>query len=91
MSDPISFAEAKWNRGGSNPASHSVRETLEVVLAKIDSGEIKAEHVIVILGTDPEDPEASGSNYFVGGPYKFHQQMGLIETVKLNIFGDARR
>lgn len=79
---PISLTAVRWERGDGNPASHPVREALEVALARIDSGEYKADHVIVCMGTtDPTDGSALPS-YTQAGDFNTFAQFGLLEAVK---------
>lgn len=84
---PISLAEARWDKGDNSPTTHSVREVLEVVLAKIDSGEVEADHVIVCLDLKDENPNAGRPAYYQGGTLRAFGQVGLLTACQHLLLG----
>lgn len=87
MAEPISLAERRWNNGDSRPGSYSVRECLEVVIAKLDSGEIQADHVIVAYGKATDGIADDG--FYQAGSLDPFAQIGLIERVKHVMMGSG--
>lgn len=80
MSEPISFAARRWEKGDGRPGSHSVREALEVALARIDSGELDAKHIIICVGLSDDEDGGSNCAYFQAGPFNHFAQMGLLDA-----------
>lgn len=76
MSEPVSLAERRWERGNGDPANHTLRDMLETVIAKLDSGELVAEHMIVMWGRN--DGIVGDDGYFQAGTFTAHAQIGLV-------------
>lgn len=55
MSDPASLTVRRWKRGDGSPSSYGPREALEVALARIDAGELAADHIIVCVAHGCDD------------------------------------
>jgi hypothetical protein len=80
MSEVVSLAAQRWGNGGDLPSTFSVRDCLEVVLSKIDSGEIDPQHVIICHGRTREDFNDTG--FFQAGSFNSYAQLGLLTHVR---------
>ena len=80
MSKPVSLARHRWDNGDGKPGSHSVRECLEVMLAKLNAGEIEADHVVIAHGRIREDG-AVNDGYMQAGKLDPYGQIGLLYRV----------
>jgi len=79
MADPISLAERRWDRGDGTPSSHSPRDVLEMVLAKIDSGALEVDHVVVIWARERDNVGDDG--YFQAGSFGPFAQVGVVHRI----------
>jgi hypothetical protein len=79
MSGPVSLAARRWDSGDGNPSSHSVRDVLEVAIAKLDAGEINPEHIIIAYGRIKEATNDTG--FMQAGTFNSYAQLGLLSSV----------
>jgi hypothetical protein len=78
MSAPINLASRRWDSGDGRPGSHSVRDMLEVALAKLESGELgTVDHAILVWGRETDGVGEDG--YFQAGSFNVFAQVGLLE------------
>lgn len=76
MSSPVSLAERRWEKGDHKPGSHTLRDMLETVIAKLDSGEVKADHMILVFGRETDG--VGDDSYFQAGSLGPYGQIGLM-------------
>lgn len=77
MSEPVSLAERRWDNGDGKPGSHTLRDMLETVLAKLNAGTLKADHMILLWGRENEGSGDDG--YFQAGTFGAYGQIGLMQ------------
>ncbi len=76
MTDPVSLSARRWAKGDGSPANHSVREMLEAAIARLDAGEIAADHAILVYATEVDGVGDDG--YMQAGSFSPYAQAGLI-------------
>lgn len=89
MTEPVSFAEAKWKRE-TDTRKHSVVDMLTVAIAQIERGEIDADHAFLCVGSITEE-NAVNTNWFQAGKFNAYAQIGLLERCKLDLIACATR
>lgn len=89
MTEPVSLAERRWANGDHHPDKHTVRDCLEVVMAKITSGEQRADHIVIAVGW-VDDEQAGNDAYYQAGTFRPFEQIGLLERVKMLMMGLGR-
>lgn len=79
-----SLIEKRWD-GDDDTRSYTVADMLRVALAKIEKGEIVAEHGILVLGKKHEDRGSCETDWLQAGTFDFFSQIGMIERAKMSI------
>jgi hypothetical protein len=67
--------EARWKKGNS-PNDHRVRDMLVAAIAQLDSGEIEADHAVLIWGQSKDNQGDDG--YMQAGSLEAFGQIGLV-------------
>ena len=80
---PISLSEARWDRCG-RTEDLSVVDMLRAVIAKIERGEIKADHAFLCLG-EVVAYRGVSSQWMQAGSFNVYGQIGLIERCKTDL------
>jgi len=75
------IAAKRWERSDGRPDSHSVVECLEVMLHKLQTGEIEAQHVIIAYGMADKELGAL-AGYLQAGCFDPFAQLGLLHMIK---------
>ena len=85
MTKPVSLAARRWDNGGNMPSDHSVRDTLEAALARIDNGDINPAHIIICHAGG----EGGRTGFMQGGNFTAYAQLGLMmHIIKMMEFGE---
>lgn len=74
---PISLAAKRWSKND-NPALHKISDMLMVALEKLNSGELKAEHMIIIYGSEGDDWRGSSFGFMQAGTFVPFAQLGML-------------
>lgn len=76
--DPVPLGVMRWNKGSkTDPAQHALRDMLVTALHRLDSGEYKADHMILIIGNLHEDLSVS-ADMMQAGSFGNFAQLGLL-------------
>ena len=87
MSDVISFTERKWD-SNRDVAAHTVVDMLRVAIARIERGEMQADHAILCTAC-VEDNGAVSSGWLQVGEFHVLGQLGLLERIKIELINGA--
>jgi hypothetical protein len=82
---PQSLSEARADRDG-NAAKWSPRDALIATLRRIDSGEVKADALVIAYRSKP-DPDGGTKTYFANASPDVHVTLGLLQAALIRIQG----
>ncbi len=85
MSEPINLSERRaqlqWETEGNTPDAHTPELMLEAALARLRSGDLKADHIILCHGTLSDDGHTADFNYMQAGTLNPYGQIGLLAMI----------
>jgi hypothetical protein len=73
------IARRRWDTSDGMPGSHTIEECLEVMLHRIRSGDLDAEHIIIAYGKIEDGAALTG--YMQAGSFDAFGQAGLLHLV----------
>ncbi len=78
VDQPVPIGAKRWNSNPSdNPADYSVRDMLVTALARLDAGELAADHLVLVIGHIDEN-RMVGTNMMQAGSFDSYAQLGLM-------------
>ena len=81
MTEPASLSERRWDKV-SDPAAHSLRDMLMVALARLERGELEADHMVVVYSRLSDGQPYTG--YLQAGSFDPFAQVGMLHhAIKL--------
>lgn len=79
MTEPVSLAERRWNKVD-HPAAHQISDMLRITLDRLERGEIKPQHMIIMYGDVADD--IANPCFMQAGGFDAFGQLGLVEMAK---------